>query len=839
MAEIESPLASETEVPFVSYAQHGEDVVLWRALSHVANGRYVDVGAADPINLSVTQAFYQRGWSGVNVEPVASYAAALVQNRPRDIVVECAAGAESGEIRFYEAVGTGLSTYVEIEAKAAAARGYEIKEISVPIERLDTILERELPDAGDIHILKIDVEGAEADVLGGIDLDRWQPWVVVVEATRPNDTESTRENFEGLLTSHGYVPTLFDGLNVFYLAPGHPELADKLSYPACPLDDFVRYASVQEVKQWQSQASNWRGAWADSEASRVLEAAEKDRQAEALRQAQKQLDAIKSSSWWRATRPGRSIVHRVRAGTATAPVVKRGPKPTAIESVSPNAVARGESWTAETALVSRLWTVLDTYDRAAAPETPLSVLLEQISDLVKADSESPGLLWLLYIAFLGSYPTDLQMQRLSADLLRDGEDALVRSLSRRASETTPSWAKKATLHLITTPFIDVSRTASSDLHTGIQRVVRETVTRWNDSQLIELGVFDQVANVWRQPKGLEEDRVLRWAQQSRGATTPADASAMPAEIIVPWRTQFVLPELSCETSRYDRILAIANWSGSPASAIFYDLIPYAFPSSVGAEITGTYSHFVSIIRSSARVSTISNSVAEDLAGLTVSFRNQGIPGPEIKPHLLPIVAGIVPDSRVKELESSVLGVPGVPLVLSVSSIEPRKNQVKILQAAERLWREGHTFQLMFIAGGGGYEVFDEELARLKGRGRPVSVRQQTSEETLWAAYKLARFSVFISISEGFGLPAAESIAMGTPVVLSNQGSMREIGEGGGAEFVDPYNLDEITDAMRRLLTDDEHLELLRKEAAGRERTTWDQYASDTWDWLVKGEGSTR
>ena len=57
---------------FVSYAQNYEDLMLWRALRHVEQGFYVDCGAYDPEEHSVTKAFYERGWSGINIEPVPS-----------------------------------------------------------------------------------------------------------------------------------------------------------------------------------------------------------------------------------------------------------------------------------------------------------------------------------------------------------------------------------------------------------------------------------------------------------------------------------------------------------------------------------------------------------------------------------------------------------------------------------------------------------------------------------------------------------------------------------------------------------------------------------------------
>ena len=62
---------------FVSHAQNFEDVMLWRALCHVRRGFYIDVGAADSSLYSVTRAFYDQGWCGINIEPVPAHFSAL------------------------------------------------------------------------------------------------------------------------------------------------------------------------------------------------------------------------------------------------------------------------------------------------------------------------------------------------------------------------------------------------------------------------------------------------------------------------------------------------------------------------------------------------------------------------------------------------------------------------------------------------------------------------------------------------------------------------------------------------------------------------------------------
>lgn len=64
-----------------TYAQNFEDVLLWRALRHVPEGRYVDVGAGHPELHSVTKLFYDAGWSGINIEPVPELAHALAKQR--------------------------------------------------------------------------------------------------------------------------------------------------------------------------------------------------------------------------------------------------------------------------------------------------------------------------------------------------------------------------------------------------------------------------------------------------------------------------------------------------------------------------------------------------------------------------------------------------------------------------------------------------------------------------------------------------------------------------------------------------------------------------------------
>ena len=95
----------------ISYAQNFEDVMLARVFAGRDNGFYVDVGAADPINLSVTKWFYDLGWSGLNIEPNKQLFGRLVADRPRDINLDCGVGAVASEAEFLELEVGELSSF--------------------------------------------------------------------------------------------------------------------------------------------------------------------------------------------------------------------------------------------------------------------------------------------------------------------------------------------------------------------------------------------------------------------------------------------------------------------------------------------------------------------------------------------------------------------------------------------------------------------------------------------------------------------------------------------------------------------------------------------------------
>jgi FkbM family methyltransferase len=315
---------------FISYAQNFEDVMLWRALKRIDRGFYIDVGANDPDHESVTKAFYERGWRGINVEPVPQWFERLEKARPRDINLQLALGAEPGAITLYEIPDTGLST---VEKKFAdrheAELGFQNRELLVKMDTLSGICERfrQAP----IHFLKVDVEGAEKAVFEGTDFGKIRPWIIVVEATLPLSVEESYSDWEPMLLNAGYEYVYFDGLNRYYVAGEHENLKAAFKTPPNVFDGFVRSdrleaerraeeaeAKVKEVEQRASRAearaeqTEVKAEQAQQRAgqaeARAQEAETRARQAEdgaALVEAT--LQEVFSSRSWRVTEPLRRL----------------------------------------------------------------------------------------------------------------------------------------------------------------------------------------------------------------------------------------------------------------------------------------------------------------------------------------------------------------------------------------------------------------------------------------------------------------------------------------------------------------------------------------------------
>lgn len=223
---------------FRSYSQNFEDVILWRALGSVQAGFYIDVGAAGPIDDSVSRGFYQQGWRGVHVEPNPDFATQLRADRPDETVIEALIGNDDdSSAPFHIFAGTGLSTGVAEIAESHIAEGRERTTLDVPTRTLHSILD-EIGDR-EVHWMKIDVEGMESEVLASWNDSPVRPWILVVESTAPQTNIEVHEDWEGELLERGYQFVYFDGLNRFYVHEEHRDLAEHFGLGPNIFDRFT------------------------------------------------------------------------------------------------------------------------------------------------------------------------------------------------------------------------------------------------------------------------------------------------------------------------------------------------------------------------------------------------------------------------------------------------------------------------------------------------------------------------------------------------------------------------------------------------------------------------
>lgn len=474
-------------------------------------------------------------------------------------------------------------------------------------------------------------------------------------------------------------------------------------------------------------------------------------------------------------------------------------------------------------LLTRMGLAVSTLTRGPAPQDRTE-LLSRFERLLAPADASP--VWLALSVLEGRLATTSEVRRTVRAIRLDGVGA---AFGTRMTDVATTWLpghpRPEVRVLSNAVLVDLNHTARAGLATGIQRVARETVKRWSASHDVRLVGWDRDNRYLRLLTHVERTKAL-----SGKGTVPKEDSA--GIVAIPWESTYVLPELSPERPRNERIAALAQFARCRTGVIGFDCVPMTTAETTALGVSEAFATNLAAVRHMDKVSAISAAAGTEYGGWRKMLASVGQKGPEISVNLLP---SEVPESSTADLHAArvELMIPDMPMVLCVGTHEPRKNHVALLHAAELLWRQGLRFNLVLVGGRSwNDERFNAELAVARDRNRPVETVTTMSDRMLWAAYRLARCTVFPSLNEGFGLPIAESLSCGTPVVTSQYGSMAEIAAGGGALLVDPRDDSSIAAGIRAVLTDDDLHARLVAEARARPPRSWEQYASEVWSALV-------
>ena len=750
----------------VSHAQNAEDVRVWRAFrdhdpSHL---RYVDVGANEPLHLSITASLHELGWRGLLIEADPVLAEELRIHRPGDTVVECAAAAASGELVFHRVPGTGLGTLDAAEADAARARGFDVETVTVRTQSLDAILDEQAID--DVHFMTIDVEGAESVVLQGISLARHRPWVLCVEAVYPGTSTPSHGEWEPRLLDSGYVYVTFDGVNRWYVAQEHAELAEVLAVPFNAIDAGEHGWIVDEHAQARSRAdrSLVRRAWQRelilNDIRGEVPRAEYERQIDELRTALVAAEGSRAYRYaTRAARVGKGLVHRARRTVDHLPGPAR------------EAIVRRRHLKHVTVNMGHLT------DPAYLGQPPQDVVGWITPDGLPAGPEGGFQLapltpettaqardWLA----AGPYDSDALLSRRTdnhGDELGRTMAALRLRLRLADRPATPSWAGGSLVlfdaRCLQSPAFGnrgIGRFAKAALEGVRSAVGDDRLVLLVDRGLEQLP--DDLAGGCRQVSRIDERSVPLYAALVQ--PSPMTASADP-----------LVPLLH---------------SGAHKIAVVFDFIPMHYPTVYLRHYAARaeYAAAVDGLRMFDEFVCISELARAEL----LQFLGRGGDGPGAVPAVVAWPRDVLP----RGVTTAASGGRG-PIVVMTGD-EPRKNTFGAL-AAIGAATAGDAERDVVVIGMAGQETrvhhWSIAAAMRPGEARTVS---RISDEEMHALLADASLVVVSSFDEGLSLPVIEALRAGTPVVAADIPAHREL-IGRGSHLADPRSPSSLAKAIRR------------------------------------------
>ena len=271
----------------------------------------------------------------------------------------------------------------------------------------------------------------------------------------------------------------------------------------------------------------------------------------------------------------------------------------------------------------------------------------------------------------------------------------------------------------------------------------------------------------------------------------------------------------------------------PIVVTVHDVIQLFYPPRRRTLQATLYLRFMlrSALRRARRIITVSRSSRRDLVNLFGADPNQV----DVVPNGVDERLAERPPS---ELLDDVKRRHGLrpPLVLVVANDKPHKNLDVVLRSFHLACRERSLpGQLVMVGGVGDDHPLGRRARRLglDGRFRGLG---RISQADLHALYHLSAVLLHPARYEGFGLPVLEAMRSGLPVITSNIGAMRDLGEG-AARLVNPLDVSEIARALERVLVDDPLRRRMIEAGVRRaEALTWERAVEGTLDTYRKALG---
>ena len=284
----------------------------------------------------------------------------------------------------------------------------------------------------------------------------------------------------------------------------------------------------------------------------------------------------------------------------------------------------------------------------------------------------------------------------------------------------------------------------------------------------------------------------------------------------------LVPEVTKNLDFASRLRAIGAFTDNKTFFIGYDLIPILGPEYVSPVEIETFANYLLATSESTGIICISDQTRNEFNGYLKARETVADYNGKLLTLQLPV------EPRIRLLSSEVPGefksLVGESYFLCVGTIEPRKNQLRVIAAFEELWARGLRNPIVFVGRIAPTSENEFKQSIHNQLGAIIFHYSDIPQSDLDWLYQNCLATIQVSSYEGFGLPVVESISHGKPVLVNPFGVQFELAEGNGGLPVDDISVSAIADSLEKIAKNSELRKELSDQALNAKFPTIDDYA---------------